>query len=209
MKQWKLIQVDAKELEVLAEQLRDGRGTISAGLLVAKIHESPAIPENELKAVNSTRKLLRELAQTKRLLRRVVRKANHQGATAGVTTYVPEVRPLFDRAKKVRLRLERVRACRKARLLREMRPEDLRALGLTPPPEQKVDVYKRWKKNAFYPDRCQNCMRPVGEHKAVTLECPSKWSTTVFLPNSHGICVLCRTVRGKHKAGLLLCPAVP
>lgn len=78
----------------------------------------------------------KELIKVKRLFRQSVLIHLEKDRGEYASKKFPELRPEVERIKKALKRLrEGIRPARRARLLREMRPSDIRALGLTPPPQ--------------------------------------------------------------------------
>lgn len=125
--------------------------------------------------------LKKELAGARRLNRRYVynRIFKAGGVDKNMLAAIPGLKELVERCGKAHKRLLSVRNVRKERLLREMRPSDLRALGLTPPPQSKpLDTRAIRKFSTLYrfvqrPNGdCSWCSNPMGQHAAKTLACP-------------------------------------
>jgi hypothetical protein len=106
----------------------------------------------------------KELSKARRLLKKTLRTAISNGTVQGLTKRQPELLPLVQRQRAANNRLvQKIYPLRKERLLREMRPEDLRALGLTPPSPKRTG---KWED-----EHCDSCHRLGSVHIGAALFC--------------------------------------
>jgi hypothetical protein len=118
--------------------------------------------------------LRKELRAARRTNRRMIYKYLIQGwSVSHLTDGHPNLTELLPRCRRVWTRLQSIRRFRKERLLREMRPSDLYALGLTPPLKKVAEVKRyAWDGKTTYPgytptdhgNRCRECNYAYGVH---------------------------------------------